>query len=97
MKPNLRTPIAYVAACAISANQHRAIYCKEQEKQIVVSESVTENSVLTYDHDQGCYLLGSREGGPFKLYHHGEGLYFSLDIQGNCFLVQTLLLHGVSV
>lgn len=81
MDDNLRACVAYIAAGISGTKTSGSVYDHARGKHILISGTVSDNSVAVYDHSRGAHISGT----PPALYDHSLGAHVSLNVQGSQF------------
>jgi len=82
---HLRASIAYIAARLISASTVTGVFDQSQLRRVFLSGTVDRAVISAYDHERNCFITGAGDGTHYSLFHQGEGLHISLDIQEGAF------------
>ncbi len=85
MTPKVRAVVAYVASRLISGAESSFVFDFSGPGHRSMGGTVNEKCINVYDFSENCQLTGNYSAGSFQLFHHGERIHISLEIQTQSF------------
>lgn len=86
MKSEQRACIAGIALALTMDKQVNSVYSFELSKYIMISGTITKQSVQIYDYSRSCHISGnSVRNSNFNLFDYGERKHITLNVKSNKF------------